>query len=86
MCKNTGVNVQAMNYGTLGQNCIITQEHEHLDDISEMSLTEIENRDFNDLRNHLKSFDLTKQLQDKIIKPGRTFQDSFDATKEFFFL
>jgi hypothetical protein len=84
MCKNTGVHVQAINYGMLGQKCIITQEHENLDIITEISKIKTKNRNFNDLQNYLHPFDLTKQLETKIIKPGKTFKDSFNAAKEYF--
>ena len=31
MCKNSGVNVQIIDFALLGQSCMITQEHEKLD-------------------------------------------------------
>jgi len=84
MCKNSGVRVQVLTYSTLGQHCIIAQEPTRLDHIEDLNDLKDKNRNFNDLQNYLHSFDLLKQLDSKILKPGSGFLESLKAGKEFF--
>jgi hypothetical protein len=85
MCRSRGVFVQALNYGLLGQNCMITQKHEQLDMIADLSNLEIKNRSFGELQKYLHQFDLTKQLKNKIIKHTHLkLINSLSAVKEFF--
>jgi len=85
MCRNTAVHVQAMNYGILGQTCIITQKHEQYDILTDISNLQTKNRNFNELQKYLQQFDLTKQLKNKIIKHTHLkLNNSFNGVKEYF--
>ena len=84
MCKNTNTKVQAINFGLLGQNCIITQEHEKLDMVEDFEHIETKNRNFDSLQKFMKSFDLTKQLENNTIAPSRKTQDQISASTEYF--
>jgi hypothetical protein len=84
MCKNSGVKVQVLTYSVLGQHCVITQEPAKLDQVEDLNNLEDKNRNFNDLQNYLHKFNLLKQLDSKILKPGSGFFNSIRAAKEFF--
>ena len=84
MCKNTNTKVQAINFGLLSQNCIITQEHEKLDMIEDFEKIESKNRNFNELQQFMNSFDLTKQLEKNTIAPSTKIHDQVSASFEYF--
>ena len=54
MCKNSGVNVQIIDFAVLGQSCMITQEHEKLDIVNDPKGLERKNRNFDQLQQYLK--------------------------------
>lgn len=84
MCINSDTKVQAINYGLLSQNCIITQEHEKLDIVENLENIERKNRTFDELRTYMKSSDLAKQLENNTIAPSNKIQDQFSASIDYF--
>ena len=83
MCKNSGVNVQIIDFAVLGQSCMITQEHEKLDIVNDPKGLERKNRNFDQLQQYLKSSDLLGYLVNNIMKPGKTNQELIQAAKEY---
>ena len=81
MCKNSGVNVQIIDFAVLGQSCMITQEHEKLDIVNDPKGLERKNRNFDQLQQYLKSFDLLEQ--NKFLNLGITNQEFIQAAKEY---
>jgi len=84
MCRNSGVKVQVLTYSTLGQHCMIAQEPAKLDLVEDLNNIDSKNRNFDDLQNYLHKFDLLKQLDSKILKPGSGMSSSIKAAIEFF--
>jgi len=84
MCKNSGVKVQVLTYSVLGQHCMIAQEPAKLDHIEDLNKIEDKKRSFTDLQDYLRAFDLLKQLDNKILKPGSGVLSSVKAAREFF--
>ena len=83
MCKNSGVNVQIIDFAVLGQSCMITQEHEKLDIVNDPKGLEHKNRNSDQLLQYLKSSDLLGYLVNNIMKPGKTNQELIQAAKEY---
>jgi hypothetical protein len=83
MCKNTNVKTIAMNYTLLGTKCMLSKEHGTLDDISELENIKFEHRSFDELQKYLNSFDLIKQLDQTIIKPGHSNLEKLSSLKEY---
>jgi capsule polysaccharide modification protein KpsS len=81
MCRNSGVNVQIIDFALLGQSCMITQEHEKLDIVNDPKGLERKNRNFDQLQQYLKSFDLLEQ--NKFLNLGITNQEFIQAAKEY---
>ena len=84
MCKNSGVKTQVLTYGILGQRCLIAQDPTKLDYVEKLNNLKGENQNFNDIENYLHSFDLAKQLHNKIINPGSAIVELLKPAKEFF--
>ena len=84
MCKNSGVHVQIINFSMLGKKCAITQEHENFDIVEDLEKLESKNRDFGELQKYLKTSNLLGNLVDKLIKPGKTREELFKSTIEYF--
>ena len=84
MCKNSGVKIIAMNYTILGKRTMIAQEHQKLDHIEDLEKLQCNNRNFEELQDYLKSFDLVKQIEDKSVKPGSGNLEKINSAKEFF--
>lgn len=83
MCKNIGIKIIAMNYTLLGTKCMLSEEHEKLDNVSNLENINFENRSFVELQNHLNSFDLIKQLDQTLIKPGNSTLEKISSMKEY---
>jgi hypothetical protein len=85
MCKNSGVKVQILTYGVLGQHCLITQDPVKFDYVEKLDRLENKNRSLQDIQNYLHSFDLLKQLDNKIIKTSSGLLEPINAATRFFF-
>ena len=83
MCKNTNVKTIAMNYTLLGTKCMLSKEQKTLDNISELENIKFEHRSFDELQKYLNSFDLIKQINDTIIKPGHSNLEKLSSLKEY---
>lgn len=83
MYRNAGVNVFILRYSNIGQTCIVTRENDKLDAIEDLEKIDIKNKNFKELQNYLRSFDLSKQLKSKIITPGTGASESIHAVREF---
>ena len=83
MCKNSGIKIVNLNYTLLGESCMLSQEQSKLDYIEDLEKIQDKNRSFEEIQNYLHSFDLSKQLEKKIIKIGNKL-DLLKAIIEFF--
>jgi len=83
MCKNTNVKTVAMNYTLLAKKCMISQENKKLDDTNGFGGTEYKNKSFEELQSYLHSFDLVKQLEDKLVKPRSSKTEKINSLKEY---
>jgi len=85
MCKNTNVKVVAMNYTLLGKKSMISQEQGRLDYVTDLEQLDHQNRDFNDLQQYIKSFDLLQQIDDKLVKQTGGGREKISSLKEYLF-
>ena len=83
MCKNSGIKVVAMNYTMLGGKTMIAQEQKKLDHMEDLENIECKNRNFEELQNYIKSFDLVKQIEDKLLKPASGNLEKLKSGKDF---
>ena len=84
MCKRLEIKTQILTYSPLGKHCMLFQEISKLDYIDDLKNIKNEGQNFKELQNYLKKFDLLKQLDKKILKPGSGIIESMKAAKEFF--
>jgi len=82
MCRNSKVNIQLLTYSPLSKHCLIMQHTSKLDH-EEISENTNNFRSFKQLQKYLHSFELSKQLNDSILKPGTGITESFRAFKEY---
>ena len=83
MCKNTNVKVIGMNYTLLANKCMISQDNKKLDIINIPDSVQLENRNFDEIQNYLHTFDLVKQLENKLVKPGNSNLEKIRSMKEY---
>lgn len=63
MCRARGVKVLMLSQPNVGYRCIISEEASRLDSFDELNKIKITNKNFEELQEYLKSFDLSKQLR-----------------------
>ena len=83
MCKNTNVKTVTMNYTLLANKCMISQDNKKLDIVDATDNVKLKNKSFEELQNYLHTFDLIKQLEDKLIKPGSSKLEKLSSLKEY---
>ena len=83
MCKNTNVKTVAMNYTLLANKCMISQDNKKLDIINVPNNVKLKNRNFDELQDYLHTFDLVKQLENKLVKPGNSKLEKISSLKEY---
>lgn len=82
MCRNSNVNVQLLTYAPLSKHCLIMQQTSRLDYEEQLEASN-NGRSFEQLQEHLHSFELLKQLDNSILKPGTGITESFRTFKEY---
>jgi len=64
ICKKRGVKVLMLHQSKLGYRCAISQQMHKLDSMIDLKEIESQNRNFDELLKHFKSFDSSKQLKE----------------------
>ena len=83
MCKKIGIKTIVLNYSMLGGTSILSEDPTKLDYTENNTLNQ-KKRNFNELEEYVKQFDLSKQLKDKILPQGTKKIDLLKASKKFF--
>ncbi|MBM3910982.1 MAG: hypothetical protein FJ356_04980, partial [Thaumarchaeota archaeon] len=62
MCRSTGTRILMLNQANFGGRCIISQEHNKIDNLEQLNHIKTTNRNFDDLQQYLKTIEASKQL------------------------
>lgn len=64
LCRSMGVKILMLNQANFGRRCIISQEHNKVDNLEKLNNIKTMNRNFEDLQKYLKTVDASEQLLD----------------------
>lgn len=84
MCRNSGINVQMLRFANIGRHSMITEDYGKFDYTEESDRSNGSTKSFEDLQKYLHSFDLLKQVENKILKPGSSRKETIMAAMRFF--
>lgn len=85
MCKSRGVKVLMLSQPNIGYRCIISEDANKLDSFTELNKMTTTNKNFEDLQNYLKSFDLSKQIRVYDKKHGSSTKGWVNAAVQYLF-